>query len=418
MIILQQTRGVLSSGDQLVLDLPFDESGSFASRVGPTPIITRASTGTAVSSNGFVTTIANNQPRITYNPVTLKPVGMLIESGSINLMLHSQDLLQSNWTKTGCSVASDSAISPDGTFNADKIIESTTNGLHFISQSLSLSQAAYTFSFYAKAAEREWVCASFGGSTSTVWFNLSEGRVGITSGSATLSNRIENAGNGWWRCSMVSLLGAASIHDLTVRVAPSDGVSNYQGNGISGVYLWGFQNEMSYGSTYIPTTAQARSRAADICDILSSDFLKIFNQNDLTLCVSAIKNNILTTTSALSVTDGTPSNYIQIITSVSRYEGIQGAANGVAFTGLTLSQSTVGQKFKASFSIKANDLAASMNGSILSKTTNAKVPILTEMNIGRRRSFVNNNYLNGIICSVKVYRKRIPDTKLRPLSSL
>jgi len=46
MIILQQTRGLLSSNDQLALDLPFAETKSLTARVGPTPVFTRSSTGT------------------------------------------------------------------------------------------------------------------------------------------------------------------------------------------------------------------------------------------------------------------------------------------------------------------------------------------------------------------------------------
>ena len=54
MIILQQTRGVLSSGDQLALDLPFAETKSLAARIGPTPTFTRGSGATYVSSDGLL----------------------------------------------------------------------------------------------------------------------------------------------------------------------------------------------------------------------------------------------------------------------------------------------------------------------------------------------------------------------------
>jgi hypothetical protein len=46
MIILQQTRGLLSSNDELALDLPLAETKSITARVGPTPVFTRSSTGT------------------------------------------------------------------------------------------------------------------------------------------------------------------------------------------------------------------------------------------------------------------------------------------------------------------------------------------------------------------------------------
>ena len=54
MMILQQTRGALSSGDQLALDLPFAATKSLAARIGPTPTFTRGSGATYVGSDGLI----------------------------------------------------------------------------------------------------------------------------------------------------------------------------------------------------------------------------------------------------------------------------------------------------------------------------------------------------------------------------
>jgi hypothetical protein len=54
MIILQQTRANLSSGDQLSLDLPFAATKSIAARVGPTPTFTRGSGATYIGSDGLI----------------------------------------------------------------------------------------------------------------------------------------------------------------------------------------------------------------------------------------------------------------------------------------------------------------------------------------------------------------------------
>ena len=54
MMILQQTRGALSSGDQLALDLPFAATKSLAARIGPTPTFTRGSGATYVGSDGLL----------------------------------------------------------------------------------------------------------------------------------------------------------------------------------------------------------------------------------------------------------------------------------------------------------------------------------------------------------------------------
>ena len=54
MMILQQARGSLSSGDQLSLDLPFAVTKSLTARIGPTPTFTRGSAGTYVGSDGLI----------------------------------------------------------------------------------------------------------------------------------------------------------------------------------------------------------------------------------------------------------------------------------------------------------------------------------------------------------------------------
>ena len=54
MIILQQTRGALSSGDQCSLDLPFAATKSLTARIGPTPTFTRGSGATYVGSDGLL----------------------------------------------------------------------------------------------------------------------------------------------------------------------------------------------------------------------------------------------------------------------------------------------------------------------------------------------------------------------------
>ena len=99
-MILQQTRGLLSSGDQLALDLPFAETKSLAARIGPTPTFTRASTATFVGSNGLIQTAAVNAARFDHDPVTLASRGLLIEEGRTNLVFPSDTLTTQTRTVT------------------------------------------------------------------------------------------------------------------------------------------------------------------------------------------------------------------------------------------------------------------------------------------------------------------------------
>jgi hypothetical protein len=417
MIILQQTRGVLSSNDELALDLPWDKTGSFSAIVGPTPSFTRGSSGTVVGSNGFLQSVGNNVPRLTYDPITLKPVGTIIESGKTNLVLHSEDIAQSVWVKTGSSIASDSILSPSGVVNADKIVENSTNGLHGVGFNHNFSATTFTISFYAKKAERSWIFIGFDNSFGNAWFNIDTGNVGIVNGAQ--SSDIEDAGNGWWRCSATFNFTSSGTRQINIAIAQNNFSSFYQGDGVSGFYLWGCQIEQSQISSYIPTTTQTRARASDVCDISGGNFLNIWDQTEGTFVVSAIKYNNLSSTTALDVTSGgVPTNFLRVSRSSNGVEAIQVAANGTAYPQVLLSQSTRLQKFKIAFAIKSNNLAASMNGGQTINSSNVVVPNITELNIGKLRYFTNNNFINGVICSVRVYRKVLSSEKLRALSSL
>ena len=92
MIILQQSRGCLSSGDQLSLDLPFAKTKSLTPTVGPTPNFTRASAGTFIGSDGLIQTATAGTPRFDHDPVTRVCRGLLLEDTRTNRLLQSETL--------------------------------------------------------------------------------------------------------------------------------------------------------------------------------------------------------------------------------------------------------------------------------------------------------------------------------------
>ena len=68
---------------------------------------------------------ATNTPRIDYST---GEKAFLLEPQSTNLINYSEDFSNSSWGKTNSSITSNSIISPDGTLNADKLVENTSTG--------------------------------------------------------------------------------------------------------------------------------------------------------------------------------------------------------------------------------------------------------------------------------------------------
>lgn len=235
--------------------------------------ITRSTIGTYFDSTGIMQTAAINQVRVTYEPGTKEFRGVLIENAATNALFQSETFDNASWTKTRTTVTANAATAPDNTTTADKLIEDTSvSTSHLISQNQTLTaDLFYTLSVYAKAAERSRIVLRVGNSVNwdasavSVGFNLSTGALFSVSGDSTTSGKIQDAGNGWYRCSIVAKFGAVNASGgLVINLDDSNGIS-YTGDGTSGVYIWGSQIEQGLVATsYIKTTTAAVTRAADI----------------------------------------------------------------------------------------------------------------------------------------------------------
>ena len=245
-----------------------DEGGNFK----PLPFdFTRASSATRVNKDGLIEVITNNKPRIDF--LNDSNGALLLESQRSNLALYSNDLSNAAWVKTLSTITSNAAISPDGTLNANKIVETTDNNLHRAGQgSISVTSGQiYTFSFYAKAGERNELELQRINTSGTVFNGISVTNADLTLGTLSVgsnvtSSSITSVGNGWHRITISLTAIATGSGGLNIGME-KDGNVTYQGDGTSGVYIWGFQVEQgSYATSYIPTQGSAVTRVAEVCN--------------------------------------------------------------------------------------------------------------------------------------------------------
>lgn len=248
----------------------------------PRVVITRAlNTATRVNSSGFIETVNADLPRFDYNPVTLACRGLLIEQSRANLFLQSQTFA-TTWAPTRASIATVSSTSPAGASTVDQIVEDTSANSHFIGQTVNpvAGNATVTLSLFAKPAGRNFLTFTTqdsSGAFKTSYFNVSNGTIGTVASGHTAS--IQAFPNGWYRCIVVTTQAATSgVFRFYPGPADVNGSNSYQGNGTSGILVWGAQFEVgAFVTSYIPTTTTSLTRNADVAAMTGTNFSSWFN---------------------------------------------------------------------------------------------------------------------------------------------
>jgi len=181
--------------------------------------------------------------------------------GGNNLLVQSQTFSNASWTKQYSSV-SGSITAPDGTSTATQLIQDTTasvfHRLYIVAQ--VVIGTTYTFSVYVKANTMSFVQmdlnTGFGGLYNN--FNVSTGAIGTGSG---VSPTITSVGNGWYRCTITGTAtstGNGECNIVLVLNNTSGAFPTYNGDGTSGLYVWGAQLEAgAQASSYTVTTTAA-----------------------------------------------------------------------------------------------------------------------------------------------------------------
>lgn len=276
--------------------------------------VTRATTARRFNSAGLIEIVAANVPRLDY--LNSSCPSILVEPQRTNVQTYSEDFSNAVWIKVGSTVTTNTTVSPDGTTTGDKLTEDTSTGLH--TAAISVGQATggdYTFSVFVKANGRTKFqlaeAFSIGGNVN---FDLTAGTATTTA--PAKNGRIENYGNGWYKCSATWTFTGGATTVLYLNLLNNAGASSYTGNGTSGVIVWGAQLELgSYSTSYIPTVASTVTRNADVISKTGISSLIGQTEGTLFLDLFASAQNSDSTPGFSVLSDiGTGTNRIQIYT--------------------------------------------------------------------------------------------------------
>ena len=366
------------------------------------------------------TSTINSAPRFDHNPTTGESLGLLVEEQRTNLALSSGDALAGG---TGAVVVADQTTAPDGSL-ADLVREDTSGSEHYAGdRNIAVtSGVTYCWSFFAKAsnsgsARRAYVRAALQGAAGVI-FDVVTGASNIISSTALVSHGNQNVGNGWWRFWIV--FTATGTGTAVFRQQLSVGTSPvYTGDGVSGLFIWGAQLEAgAFPTSYIPTTAAAVTRSADVCSISGSSFSGWYQQDEGTVFAEYSRNSDKAPGNQIPfmVSDGTGANIIAIT------DGANGTSDRVLISAGNVSQMNTGsvnytanQVLARSIGYKLNNCATAVNGGNLVVDTSATIPVVNQLSIGHAPYF-STSRVNGTIHRLTYWPQRLPDSTLQAVT--
>lgn len=365
----------------------------------------RASSGGRINAAGEFEWVGNDVPRLTYDPVTLQPLGLLIEEQRTNLLLRST-------------------------------LEGGTAGTI---GSWAVAPTGWVFGAPVPAGDVSYPVTGFG--TIGVRFQAVAQR-------PTISQIITVLANQSYACSsrITELSGDLTIIDAIWAVGfPAGATLAYQLNGVSGVptstpvvagdYVvivvttaataGSFTLRLGAGastnvtcdctmtmpqveqasapSSYIPTEASQVTRAADVCSV--NTLSPWYNPLEGTIVIEFIRSSVAKYACFVSF-EGAGSN-IRLESGIGapaqqRFLVLDSGATQAQLT--AVAPGTASALCKMAGSYKSNSFAVSQNGAAALTDMSGTVPVVSSLRIGMDAS---TNQINGTISRITYYPRVI-----------
>tara|TARA_R110000787_G_scaffold285435_1_gene400995 strand:+ start:644 stop:1639 length:996 start_codon:yes stop_codon:yes gene_type:complete len=322
------------------------------------------------------------------------------------------------WNAFNSTITNNDTTSPEGLANAAKLAEDSSLAFHDADFSFTFSAVSNVFSVFAKANGRDKIfLQQFDGGTfhSSDVFDLTNGTyAGGNEGS------IEDFGNGWFRCSYVKTTAAGS-GKLYINL--HNGTSgNYQGDGTSGVYLYGAQLEANatYASSYIPNHSGTGgvTRAADSCSVTGvSD---VIGQTEGTIYAEvnfdssstnyevgfAISDSVSASTKHAWIGRNNSNRLAAFLTNIGSQLSYTPSSGGIISTG----------NHKIALSYASNDAVVYIDGAQVASSSSVSVPTMNTAELGLFRGAVDQ--ADSEVKQTLVFKERLTNAELATLTTL
>ena len=383
----------------------------------PRITFTRASNATRFDSTGTLVTMANNEPRFNYDPVTLQPKGLLIEEQRTNSIRNNTmqgaavgtpGTFPTNWPSIGTGHGITSEIVGVGVEGGISYVDFRFTG-------------TATNSNFTISAEGALVIAAVNGqSWSGSWF------MKIVSASAPPLNYVN-------RIRLNDSTGAG-VGQIDTLFTPTTTLSRYVSAGTISIAGTAYVQPqirfgMTIGSSYdftvrigmpqieqgafatsvIPTSGAAATRAADVAVMTGTNFSSWYRQNEGTLFVEVEGALATATYFVANFTDGTTEvASIRNFSNTARFtaQGVPSASAGATVPG---------QFYKAAFAFASGDQGMSVNGGSVLTGVTAITTAPTQLRIGQ--NVLGGSFLTAHYKRLTYYPRRLSNAELQSITS-
>jgi hypothetical protein len=444
---------------EAALDLNFARTKTLDSRI----TFTRASSATYFDADGVMQTAGNNVARFDHDPATGESLGLLVEEARTNAALRStNEFTTAPWSQGGTAAnltslweIPSSEPSPIGEPAALWMEHDEDSKWQGITQDIDLAVTGgnwYTVSVYTKKANRSRLGFRIRNRTGTTrqlegafsydeadWVACDDG-TGLVE--AINNNHrvhfVQELANDWFRIG-ISFKPVENDTGFVIRLQPLDtescaSQSTYDGAGVPGLYLAGFQLEAgAFPTSYIPTTDAQVTRAADVAVMTGTNFSDWFSgtagtfffDSDYRAIASSNERGIFLSTADAAGSSANIEPYVGAALPQSekrvivRYAGSGSASSeGIASTYVP-----VLQKSRLAISYQADGAWFAANGTEYASFNNVWTTNLgnfnaaTRLGIGHQLRSGPTRYFNGTIKRLTYWPTRLPNETLEALTS-
>lgn len=371
----------------------------------------RASSALSTNRNGLLESVVANAPRIEYDRLTGRCLGLLIEGARTNQLTYSSDASDASWSKNSGSTATAPITAPDGTTSAYMITSADEAGIQ--KNSAAIIGTVYCQSIFIKLATG--TCTSLRlrdpqGSSHEIIIDAQTGT--ISGQSNVISSGADFYTNNWCR---VWMTYQADTTSTMCNIRPHNQA------GSTTFYVWGAQIEVGdLPSTYIPTTSSSVTRSADVASMTCSDFSAWFRSGEGTMIVNGIKPYSVSGSMGIyRMDDGTDSN--RVMARASGSGGLEFRVISADVGAATLDSGNalaVSAEFSHAGSYKANSFLSAFNGGNALSDVSGAVPVgINRILIGETAGN-GTIFMFGVISLLAFYPKQLTSTENLAMTTL